>query len=343
MRNIESQSILVVGGATIDQYTRPPLGGSIKETTENVIIEQGSKNPSTEYFLPTVGGNGANVARGLARLGEHSTLYTYLGDKRDGNTISIQTKLKEEGVTLQAEFAEGVSADFSTILLTEHNRIILPIKPERNRDFAPQTSDEKPAYIYLTSIGKPWEKVYRKVTEFAKENNLQLAISPGSRQLTDKANELYTAVDTASMISLDKKESQSLLRKKNTDTSPDKPIDILLAVQDLGPETVSMTDGKDGSYLLTPEGIIYEMKALAIPKEKVVDTTGAGDSYTAGLMDALVRGETAAEMMRQGALNGASVIQVIGAGEGLLTKEQMAEQLREHPDFQPKIIRKPQA
>lgn len=342
MRNIESERILVVGGANIDQYTRPPLGGSVNETTENVIIEQGSKNPSTEYFLPTVGGNGANVARGLARLGEHPTLYTYLGDRKNGNTISIQTKLEEEGVDLQVEYAEGVGADFSTIVLTEHNRFILPIKPERDRDFQPNIDNDKPAYIYLTSIGKPWEKVYGKVTAFAKEHDIPLAVSPGSKQLTDKAPELYGALDEANALMLDLKEGQSLLRKKKDDTSPDKPVDILLAIQDLGPKTVSLTDGKEGSYLLAPEGTIYQMKAMHVPKERVIDTTGAGDAYAAGVLDVLVRGEQPNEMMRQGALNGASVIQVIGAGEGLLARKQMNEQLGNYIEFQPKIIRKPQ-
>jgi 2-dehydro-3-deoxygluconokinase len=349
MRNMElmpiPKSVLTVGGAGVDNFKLPKLGGPAREEGDLYVREIGSKNPG-DLVKRDLGGNGANVSRALARLGLHSALYTHLGHEDDPFTPFIQKRLEQDGVRVQAEMADdpAIYADNSDIILLSGDRVIESYKIERPRGFDPELA-VKPDYLYLTSVGKRWEDVYAQATELAKQQNIPLAVSPGSAQLHFRHQELYDAIGAASLIALDLKEGKSLLGKEKEDETP--PVDVLLELQELGAETVaktvSVTDGKEGSYLLTPEGIIYRMNSLHVPKEKVADTTGAGDSYAAGILDALVRGESHADMMRQGALNGASVVQVIGPGDGLLTREQMDEQLKNHPKFQPEIIRKPVA
>ena len=66
---------------------------------------------------------------------------------------------------------------------------------------------------------------------------------------------------------------------------------------------------------------------MEIVKVDVVGKTGAGDAYTAGFLAAVLNGQLIEEAMRWGALDGASVIQKIGAEEGLLTKLELEEKL----------------
>ena len=49
-----------------------------------------------------------------------------------------------------------------------------------------------------------------------------------------------------------------------------------------GLELVAYTDGDKGAILYTPQGILR----ISAPKVSVVDTVGAGDAFTAGLLAA---------------------------------------------------------
>jgi fructokinase len=58
------------------------------------------------------------------------------------------------------------------------------------------------------------------------------------------------------------------------------------AVRKLGPQVVVITLGESGSYLDCPQGQAY----FAAERVDVVDKTGAGDAYTAGLLASLLHG-----------------------------------------------------
>jgi sugar/nucleoside kinase (ribokinase family) len=59
-----------------------------------------------------------------------------------------------------------------------------------------------------------------------------------------------------------------------------------------------------------------------------VEKTGAGDAYTAGFLAAVLNSQPIKEAMRWGAFDAASVIQKIGAEEGLLTKTELEDKLK---------------
>lgn len=60
---------------------------------------------------------------------------------------------------------------------------------------------------------------------------------------------------------------------------------------------------------------------------KTVEVTGAGDAFACGLISGLITGKTLEQCLNQAKHNAASVVQYLGAKEGLLTKEQMAKKL----------------
>jgi ribokinase len=63
------------------------------------------------------------------------------------------------------------------------------------------------------------------------------------------------------------------------------------------------------------------MRYSAVPTERVVDSYGAGDSFSAALAFGLVRGDALADALRLGAAAGAAVIGGWGPYEGQLTLE----------------------
>ena len=86
-------------------------------------------------------------------------------------------------------------------------------------------------------------------------------------------------------------------------------------LQRLGPKTVVITDGKNGSYATTNDGKVYYNEAI---HEEVVENTGAGDAYSTGFMGAVIMGKSIKEAIEWGAKNASSVIQHYGAQKGLL-------------------------
>ena len=63
------------------------------------------------------------------------------------------------------------------------------------------------------------------------------------------------------------------------------------------------------------------MPGVKVPQ--VVDTVGAGDGFAAGLISALLEGETIEQAVARGNRVGAFAIQVIGDMDGLPTRAQL--------------------
>ena len=70
-----------------------------------------------------------------------------------------------------------------------------------------------------------------------------------------------------------------------------------------------------------------------------VDRTGAGDSFASTLTSMLSLGKTIPEALRRAPINSMSVVQKVGAQEGLLTLSQLEEWLAKAPSgYEPKKI-----
>jgi sugar/nucleoside kinase (ribokinase family) len=74
-------------------------------------------------------------------------------------------------------------------------------------------------------------------------------------------------------------------------------------------ELAAITAGKDGSFVVTPDGVV------PVPAEhvdRVLDTTGAGDLYAAGFLYGYSRELSLAECGRLGSIAAAEVISHVG-------------------------------
>merc|ERR1711869_108230 len=75
--------------------------------------------------------------------------------------------------------------------------------------------------------------------------------------------------------------------------------------------TVVITQGADPT-IVAINGKITEYPILALPKEKLVDTNGAGDAYVGGFLAALSKGLDMAQCTRAGAHSASLVVQQSG-------------------------------
>ena len=123
-----------------------------------------------------------------------------------------------------------------------------------------------------------------------------------------------------------KEEAQEILNS----TEQDVPT-LVRAIRELGPTIPVITDGPKGAYTVDTDDQAWHMPMYPDPAPPV-DRTGAGDSFSSTFTAAIILGKDPAEALSWGPINSMSVVQYIGAQEGLLTREKLEEYLAKRPD-----------
>lgn len=143
-----------------------------------------------------------------------------------------------------------------------------------------------------------------KAVAIAKQQSARIALSLSDSFCVERhRNEFLEAIRTGvDIIFADDDEVMALL---DVDTF-DKVVQAVPQFDRL----FVMTRSEKGSVIMDRTQTIEQ---AAIPVEKVVDTTGAGDAYTAGFLFGLTAGQSLAECAKLGTECGSAVIQRIGA------------------------------
>jgi sugar/nucleoside kinase (ribokinase family) len=98
-------------------------------------------------------------------------------------------------------------------------------------------------------------------------------------------------------------------------TGREEPADAIKDVQALGATAVAVTCGADGCLVAGPDGgVPVRLPALEV---EVVDTTGCGDGFTAGLLAGLLAGAAPADAAWLGLACGALVATGLGSDAGI--------------------------
>jgi sugar/nucleoside kinase (ribokinase family) len=330
--------ILCIGDSDIDIFLIIPQTDSkvsLNRQENKLLINYGDKIFIEKYIIG-IGGNATNTAVGASRLGLNSGLCVEIGN--DEFSQKIISTLKQEGVNTksvkqnndnQTSIAVALSFSGDRTLFTEH--------VQRKHEFHLEPDETK--LIYLTSLGHVWEKEYEKVCEFVKEREVLLAFNPGSLQLENKNKYVLDVIEESDYLFVNKQEAEEILYGKElgleAENSKNLIKKLLFGLRSLGAKNVIITDSDNGSYLQTEKNIIYH---LGILKVEVIEKTGAGDAYTAGFLSAILKNLTVKEAMVWGAINSASVIQKIGAQDGLINQEKLSEIKNSLTNFSPEAL-----
>ncbi len=169
-----------------------------------------------------------------------------------------------------------------------------------------------------------------------------VAANPGIRQLTARTAGFMAALRHLDLLNINRVEAEALVPvfaagAEGPDAAPPQDAPALLrrglsfggfqmglvrfirAVQAAGPGWVSITDGTDGSYLGTPDAVLWHP---TVPAD-VQGTAGAGDGFCSTLSAALAEGMAPEAAMREGAVNAASVVEHLDTTSGLLRPDAM--------------------
>lgn len=317
---------LAIGDTVVDAFIRLSEAEdtwNADHSKRELRMTFGDKIPFEFATVVNGVGNSANAAVAAARLGLRSSLLSNIGGDQYGQDCI--ENLKKNGVeTDLIKVNEGKVTNYHYVLWFHNERTIL-IKHE---DYPYELPDiGTPKWIYLSSLSKTSLPLHKKLEEYLDAHpDVQLAFQPGTFQISLGIDALAGIYRHSTIFFCNIEEAKRIL---NTEESDVKKLMTMLA--GLGPKTVVLTDGPAGSYAHEKQsGVFWFMPPYPDPKEPY-ERTGAGDAFASTFTVARMIGKSIPEALAWGSINAMSVVQFVGAQEGLLSKEKLEEYINARP------------
>ena len=279
------------------------------------------------YVIPAVG-NSANASVCASRLGLKSAFVSNVGNDYFGKECLATLKREKVGTEF-IKIHKDKKTNYHYVLWYDDDRTIL-IKHEDFSYALPKI--DAPEWVYLSSLGPNTLPFHKTLEEFFNQHpKINLAFQPGTYQIKF-GSELSGIYKRAKVVLCNKEEAERILGVGENDIKM-----LLRRMRELGPEIVVITDGVKGAYAFQG-GEIWFMPPYPDPKPPF-ERTGAGDAFSATFVAGLCLGLDIEEILRWAPINAMSVVQYVGAREGLLSQEKLKEYLGKAPvDYKAKLI-----
>ncbi|MDX3573554.1 ribokinase [Streptomyces sp. ID05-47C] len=297
--------LLVVGSANADLVIgveRRPAAG------ETVLGSDLAVHP---------GGKGANQAVAAARLGARTALLARIGDDAYGRLLLDSQRAA--GVDTVGVLVGGAPTGVALITVDPSGDNSIVVSPGANGRLTPEDVRAAAGLFHASRVVSaqleiPLETVVEVVRSLAPGSRFVLNPSP-PRPLPA---EVLAACDP---LIVNEHEAKVILGGAEAGGAAggaavgDRPEDWARVLLAKGPKSVVVTLGSQGALVASAEGV----ERVAAVKVEAVDTTGAGDSFTAALAWKLGAGSSLPEAAAYAARVGAVAVTRRGAQESFPT------------------------
>ena len=296
--NLNQIQLLSIGDATIDVFMTPVEGEAICNLNQKecqICFNYGDKIPVKNLEF-TIGGNAANNAVGVSRLGVKDAIVLTLGDDTIGNLI-VERLISERVETTFVSRQKAAESNYSTIINYSGERTIFTYHAPRSYEF-PVALPVVP-WVYLTSMGETYRPFYNHISDWLTQNpEIKLAFNPGTWQIRAGVAGVGKILARAEILYVNREEAEKYV---NLPDSHGKEKELLLATAKLGPKTVIITDVPEGSYVF--DSVQNRFFKAGIYPQDCLERTGAGDAFGSGFMAAMIKGKTIEEAILWGTVN----------------------------------------
>jgi len=241
-------------------------------------------------FRKAPGGAPANVAVGLARLGVPSAFLGKVGEDPFGHFL--EQTFAAAGVDthwMRFDIAARTGLAFVSLQSNGERDFVFYRNPSADMLYRPdEIPDDALAgcrvfhFGSITLIQDPSRAATLETAARAREEGALISYDPNLRgplwpDLDTARREILGALPIADLVKVSEEEAEFLY-------GPGTPAEHAARLMDAGPRLVALTRGAAGCYLVTPQF------AVDLPgfRVEVVDTTGAGDGFVAGLLTGLL-------------------------------------------------------
>lgn len=255
--------LLCIGGANIDRKLRTLAA-----------LQMGTSNPAAQRETP--GGVARNVAENLARLGLPTQLITAVGDDAAGRALLEHAA--SAGLSTQGSLLAGDANTGSyTAVLDEAGQMLLalaamPLADRLTPEFLRRSSAQRAqARLTVLDLNLPADSVALLLQEARERGHALLAVAVSE----PKMDRLPADLRGLQCLILNRGELQALAPAAHGDAEA-----ALAQLHARGLRQIVLTQGAAG-VICSQAGLPAE--ALSAPAVPVLDVTGAGDAFAAGV------------------------------------------------------------
>ncbi len=317
---------IAIGDIVVDNFIRlKEAEVHCSEGTEECTISMswGDKIPfESSTPIPAVG-NSPNASVSSARLGLSTGLMVWMGTDRLGDEcmdvlvregIDISLVSRSEDVPTNAHYVLWFQAE-RTILI-KHNKF-----PYRFPEFP------APHFLYLSSLAHSAGVIHDELAKWLPEHpETKLIFQPGTFQIKIGTEILAQIYKHTELFVCNKEEAELILKYDTPQSFPT----LLQGLAKLGPKIVVVTDGPNGAIAFDGTEMLHV--PMYPDTREPIDRTGAGDAFTSTVGVALALGKPLREALLWGPVNSMSVVQKVGAQEGLLSRQAIETYLAHAPE-----------
>lgn len=319
---------ITIGGATYDIFMKSKKFKVVPGNGQTPLLcmIHGTKVVVEEAYFE-IGGGGANVATGLAKLGLKVACEGLLGRDWEGKRIIKLLKKRKVDTSMLSDSAKHSTA-LSVILYQARERTILTYRGASDyltKNLVNWSKLAKTKWLFISHLSGQSDKLLADIIKFKKKHpKIKVAWNPGSTQLDKGIKKLAKFLAITDLLILNKEEAEGLIKikvenPKSLKMKSFRPLFERLTAY--GPQIIAITNGKRGAQAWDKDKI-YAYPGIPV---KIIANVGAGDAFCSGFIAAIILGKKVEEALRWGIVNGASVITQYGAQIGVLNKKEIVK------------------
>ncbi len=275
-----------------------------------------------EDLARDIGGGAAITACGLARLGMKTALLAVTGEDESAwfserlkgcgvdSSLLLSQRHERTGITVSA----STEAERTMFTYTGANRTL------QDRLMDPELRQELTSakHVHLACALAP--EVLLELAAGLRAAGCRVSVDVGWHRnwLADPRS--LTALREADVFMPNEREAELMTGERGVDG-------ILRAFERAGMRAVALKLGDQGAALLCNRATHRRRAHPAVP----VDTTGAGDSFDAGFIYGLLRGEPPSDCLKMATVCGALSTEAAGGIAAFPSRAQLEEALRQDP------------
>lgn len=339
--------VFTIGSATMDVFVECHSANivsvnSLDRKEEFMSYPYGSKIDMSG-FSTNVGGGGLNTACNFANLGYDTSTILKIGD--DIYAEGIIRHLNNSNINIDSVIQDkSLSTGFSVILVSfEGDRTVLTNRGANSCisfDDIKFDALKESDWLYVAPLNGKSNEIIQPLVEFAKANDIKICFNAGTTSLKQGFDKIKPILETSNVIVMNVEEASmctgiNVRPDTKTEHFSEKEIhpdieSMLRKLRVCDYQVVVITNGGKGAYA-------YDGKTVYVCpvfESDVVSTLGAGDAFASTFCAALQRtGLHVGKSLMYASVASASVVSEFSATEGLITFDEIEEQLKHAKNY----------
>ncbi len=298
--------LVSIGSLTVDLYFQSE---HLTAKQGRFELVQGGKY-FTEHFHESLGGGATNVAIGTRRLGLNVSLKTTIGDS--GFRTLVEEKLQNEHISYLYSHFEKNFQNISCILLSSKGeKTVINYRTPHQHIFSSEKEKiallrTQAVYVGNLSDVSLTEKI--EILHWFKKHEKLVILNVGGEDCRRSREQLHELLQYADILIVNGHEFADIIKKPFESINFNMNQYGHLGLFNI--KALIVTLDKHGSHGYMVDGQYYQ---VAIEPPVIIDSTGAGDAYTAGFIASYLKKGIISDAMEHGAQYAAKTLSKIGA------------------------------